>query len=176
MGRPPIRTTMVRPSAEPVQKKTRLRKNANQRSMLDIEPAILAIVRQDYGADLQWVTDSIHGKEEPGVRNDFEINAWEPVTPQMWNGLFDGMFTKRGHVGEINYGGLVLMWRPYELTEESQAEEARARYGALEAQQNMIKGGHIPGFSSGFEPHHPTAVARNVVERVVKPPMDIPRD
>lgn len=176
MGRPPIRTTMVRPSAEPVQKKTRLRKNAAQRSMLDIDPDILAVVKQDFGADLQWVTDTIHGEVQAGIRNDFEINCWEPVTPQMWNGLFDGMFTKRGHVGEINYGGLVLMWRPYELTEEAQAEESRARNGALEAQQNMIKGGHIPGFSAGFEPHHPTAVARNVVARSVRAPMEIPKE
>lgn len=176
MGRPPIRTTTVRSSAEAPQKKTRLRKNASQRSMLDIPDEMLARVKQDYGADLQWVTDTIHGKEEPGVRNDFEINCWEPVTPQMWDGMFDGMFTKRGHVGEINYGGLVLMWRPYELTEEARAEDAKARYAALEAQQNMIKGGHIPGFSSGFEPDHPTAIARNVVQRVVKPPMEIPKD
>lgn len=176
MGRTPIRTTTVRPSSEPEQKKTRLRKNAAQRSMLDIDQSILAIVKQDFGADLQWVTDSIHGKEEPGVRNDFEINAWEPVTPQMWGGLFDGMFTKRGHVGEINYGGLVLMWRPYELTEEAKAEEARARYHALEAQQNMIRGGNIPGFSAGFEPNHPSAVSQNVVSRTTRAPMEIPKD
>lgn len=176
MPRTAIRATTVRPSADPVQKKQRLRKNASQRSMLDIPDEILAKVRQDYGSDLHWVTDSIHGKEEPGVRNDFEINAWEPVTPQMWGGLFDGMFTKRGHVGEINYGGLVLMHRPYELTEESRAEEAKARHSALEAQQNMIKGGHIPGFSAGFEPDHPTALARNVVSRSVKAPMEIPKD
>lgn len=166
----------VREDNSPVAKKVRLRKNAAQRSILDIPDDMLAIVRQNYGADLQWVTDTVHGEVQAGVRNDFEINCWEPVTPQMWGGLFDGMFTKRGHVGEINYGGLVLMWRPYELTEESRAEEAKDRHHALEAQKNMIKGGNLPGFSAGFEPDHPTAVSRNVVARTIKPPMDIPRD
>lgn len=157
-------------------KKTRLRKNAMQRSMLDVPDEMREQVRQVYGADLQWVTDSIHGESQASMRNDFEINCWEPVTPQMWSGMFDGMFTKRGHVGEINYGGLVLMWRPYELTQEARAEESAARTNALIAQQNMIKGGQIPGMSPGFESEYPAAVRNNVFSREIKPPMDIPKD
>lgn len=175
MPRTAIRATTVRPSADPVQKKTRLRKNASQRSMLDIDSAILAKLG-DMGIDLQWVTDSVLGQPAPQSRMAFEINGWEPVNPQMWDGLFDGMFTKRGHAGEINYEGLVLMWRPMELTNEAKAEDRKARNDALEAQQNMIKGGQIPGFSAGFEPDHPTALARNVVSRSVKAPMEIPKE
>lgn len=175
MGRPPNRP-QVRENNSAPEKKVRLRKNASQRSILDIPDDMLARVRQEYDADLQWVTDTIHGDPQPGVRNDFEINCWEPVTPQMWGGMFDGMFTKRGHVGEIGYGGLVLMWRPYYLTEESRAEEAKARYNALEAQQRMIKDGNIPGFSAGFEPDHPSAVRGNMVSRTMRAPMEIPKD
>lgn len=176
MGRTPIRATTVRPDNEAPAKKTRLRKNASQRSMLDIPDDMLAKVRQDYGSDLQWVTDSVLGQATPQTRMGFEINAWEPVTPDMFGGMFDGMFTRKGHAGEINHEGLVLMYRPYELTEEANAEDAKARNNALIAQQNMIKGGQIPGMSAGFEPLHPTAISRNVVSRSVKPPMDIPRD
>lgn len=177
MGRPPNASRpQVREDNSAPAKKTRLRKNAAQRSILDIPDEMLARVRQEYDADLQWVTDTIHGETQAGIRNDFEINCWEPVTPQMWGGMFDGMFTKRGHVGEINYGGLVLMWRPYELTKESRAEEAQSRYAALEAQQNMIKGGQIPGMSSGFEADHHTAINKNVFSRSIRPPMEIPKD
>lgn len=166
----------VREAETPSQKKVRVRKNASQRSVLDIDPVILAKVKQDYGADLQWVTDSVLGQPAPGVRNSFEINAWEPVTQDMFDGILDGQFMRRGAPGEILFEGLVLMWRPYELTEEAQAEERQARAGALEAQQNMIKGGQIPGFSAGFEPDHPTALRGNMVSRSVRAPMEIPKD
>jgi len=174
MTRTSVRTAPVRATA-PQTKKVRLRKNASARSMLDLPADVMDKLHAD-GIDVQWVTDSVLGKEEPGVRQNFEINAWEPVTPDMWGGLFDGMYTKKGHTGEINYQGLVLMWRPMELTLEAQAEERAARNAQLEAQMNMIKGGNIPGFSPGFEPDHPVAVARNVLTRSVKAPMEIPND
>lgn len=165
----------VRTMEAPAQKKQRLRKNASQRSMLDIPEEILAKLGSE-GIDLQWVTDSVLGQPAAQVRMSFEINGWEPVTPDMWGALFDGMFTKRGHTGEINYEGLVLMWRPMYMSDEARAEDAAARNNALLAQQNMIKGGQIPGMSSGFEPDHPTAIGRNVFSRSVHAPMDIPKE
>lgn len=157
---------------EPATKKVRLRKNSGQRSLLDIDADLLAKVRQDYGADLQWVTDSVLGQAAPGIRSSFEVNAWEPVTQDMFGGIFNGLFMKKDQAGEILMEGLVLMWRPYELTEEARAEERAARDSALAAQQNMIKGGQIPGMSAGFEPDHPTAIQRNVFRRAVEIPKD----
>lgn len=175
MGRPPNTRPQVREAVEAPKKKSRLRKNSSQRSMLDIPQEILAQLGS-MDVDLQWVTDSVLGQPSPQSRMAFEINAWEPVTPDMWDGLFDGMFTKRGHVGEINYEGLVLMWRPMELTLQAREEDMQARNNALIAQQNMIKGGQIPGMSAGFEPEHHTAISKNVFSRSVRPPMDIPKD
>jgi hypothetical protein len=144
--------------------------------LLDIDADIVNGLKQQ-GVDLQWVTDSILGQAQPQTRMAYEINAWEPVTPDMFDGVFDGMFTRKGHKGEIVYDGLVLMWRPLELTIEAQQEERLARNAAIEAQQNMIKGGvGISGLAPGFEADHPTAVGRNVFSRSVKPPMEIPRD
>jgi len=174
MGRPP-RTTTLRPSNEAGEKKTRLRKGAAMRSLLDVPQDMLDKLTAD-GIDLQWVTDSILGQSSPQQRMAFEINGWEPVTGDMFDGMFDGMYAKKGHQGEINYEGLVLMWRPMELTIEAKQEEAQARNNQLVAQQNMIKGGNIPGFSPGFEPDHPTALAGNRISRSIKAPMDIPQD
>lgn len=173
----PLRQTPPRPAAAiaAAPKKVRLRKNASARSMLDLPADIMDRLKAD-DIDVQWVTDSVLGKEEPGIRQSFEINAWEPVTPDMWGGLFDGMYTKKGHTGEINYQGLVLMWRPMELTEEAKQEERAAQMGQLQAQANMIKGGQLPGFKPGFEPDHPTAVRGNKLTRTVHAPMEIPTD
>lgn len=172
-----VRATPARQEATPpAHGRVRLRKNASARSLLDLPADIVAAIRDQYGADLQWVTSEVLGKDEPAMRQSFEINGWQPVTPDMFGGIFDGMYTKKGHKGEINYQGLVLMERPMELTVEAMQEDRRARDGAILAQQNMIKGGVIPGMSAGFEPDHPTALPHNKFNRTVKPPMDIPSD
>lgn len=179
MARAPLRATPIREAADETKpKKTRLRKQAAQRSLLDIDAGIVDMIREQYETDLQWVTDSVLGQAAPQARMAFEINAWEPVTPDMFGGVFDGMFTRKGHSGEINYEGLVLMHRPMELTQEAKAEERNARDGAMEAQRNMVMNGIIPGLNSGngFESMHPTAAGKQVFSRKVTPPMDIPTD
>jgi hypothetical protein len=180
MPRAPQRATPIREAAveavPTTNKKTRLRKQAAQRSLLDIDRSIKEMVEQQYGSDLQWVTDSVLGQAAPQNRMAFEINAWEPVTPDMFGGVFDGMFTRKGHAGEINYEGLVLMHRPMELTEEAKQEERQARDGAMEAQRNMVMNGVIPGLVAGFDSQHPTAISKQTFNRTVKPPMDIPTD
>lgn len=180
MARAPARATTIR--EEPVAPKqahgkTRLRKNASARSMLDLPQDIIDVVKHQYGQDLQWVTDSVHGKAEAAMRQSFEINAWEPVTTDMWNNLFDGMYTRKGHKGEIEYGGLVLMYRPLELSDEAAQEERSARDGALEAQRSMITNGVIPGMAaSSYNPHNQKAIAGSSLVRKITPPMDIPTD
>lgn len=176
MARSPVRATAVRPDATAVEKKVRIRKGGSMRSLLDVPQDLLDKLTAQ-GVDLQWVTDSILGQPSPQSRMAYEINSWEPVTPQMFDGMFDGMYTKKGHTGEINYEGLVLMWRPMELTMEARAEESLARSNQLAAQQNMIKGGQgIQGLASGFEADHPSALRGNTVSRSIKPPMEIPRE
>lgn len=175
MARAPVRATNVRESTVQTTKKVRLRKNATARSLLDIDASIVNMLNEQ-GIDLQWVTDSILGQPSPQSRMAFEINAWEPVTPDMFDGVFEGMFTRVGHKGEINYEGLVLMWRPMELSIESRAEESKARHGAMEAQRNMVMNGVIPGLSPTFDANHPSALSRNTFKREVKPPMDVPNE
>lgn len=179
MGRAPLRATPIRETVDEAKpKKTRLRKQAAQRSLLDIDAGIVGMIKEQYETDLQWVTDSVLGQAAPQSRMAFEINAWEPVTPDMFDGVFDGMFTRKGHTGEINYEGLVLMHRPMELTEEANREDRQARDGAMEAQRNMVMNGVIPGLNSGsgFESMHPTAASKQTFSRKITAPMDIPTD
>lgn len=179
MGRAPLRATAIREPEDdkPVkQKKTRLRKQASQRSLLDIDADIVNLVKNKYESDLQWVVDSILGQAAPQKRMAYEINGWEPVTPDMFGGVFDGMYTRKGHSGEINFEGLVLMYRPMELTIEAQAEDAAARNSAMEAQRSMVMNGIIPGLGNGMEAMHPTAANKQMFNRSIKPPMDIPTE
>lgn len=179
MGRAPLRATAIREPVDetPVKaKKTRLRKQASQRSLLDIDDDIVNMVKEQYETDLQWVVDSILGQAAPQKRMAYEINGWEPVSPDMFGGVFDGMFTRKGHQGEINFEGLVLMYRPMELTVEAKAEDAAARNGAMEAQRSMVMNGIIPGLGNGMEAMHPTAAPHQKFKREVQPPQDIPRD
>lgn len=179
MARAPLRATSIRESAEekPVaHKKTRLRKRASQRSMLDIDADIVNMIRTQYDSDLQWVTDSILGQPAQQKRMSYEQNGWEAVTPDMFGGVFDGMYTRKGHTGEIEYEGLILMYRPMELTQEAQAEEAAARIGAMEAQRSMVLNGNIPGLGNGMESMHPTAANKQTFSRTVRAPMDIPTE
>lgn len=176
MGRTPIRATPVREPIEAGPVKTRLRKKASQRSLLDIDINIINKIRDDFGMDLQWVTHSVHGKEEAAMRQDFEINGWEPVDPNMFDRVFDGMFTRKGHQGEIQYNGLVLMYRPYELTEEAMAEDRQSRNNAMESVRRMITDGEIPGIGAGFSRNHPTARSETKFNRTVRAPIDIPTD
>ena len=175
MGRPPLEVSKIREALRGKEKKTRLRKGAATRSILDIPDDIINMLKAE-GIDLMWATDSVVGQPAPQERMAFEINGWEPVSGDMFGGLFDGMYTRKGDKGEIKCDAAVLMWRPYELTEESRAEESKARDNAIAAHVGMLKSGQLPGFSAGFEPDHPSAVRNNVVERTVKPPMDVPKE
>jgi hypothetical protein len=133
-------------------KKQRLRKNTSSHSPTDIPREMIPP-----DVDLMWVVDTVHGQPDFQMRNAFEVNAWEPVLPEMWGGRFDGMFTPKGHKGEINVLGQVLMWRPLELSIESRAEEATNARMAKFAIEQKLRNGDIDGMK--FDTQHKTARA-----------------
>lgn len=149
-----IRTSEVRTEAreEVRPKKQRLRKGIAQVSPTHIPREMIP-----EGVDLQWVTDSVHGQPDIQGRQSYEINAWEPVTADMFGGRYDGMFMPKGHKGEINVLGQVLMWRPLELTLEARAEEAAQARNATHAIETKLRNGQIDGVA--FDTTHPTARA-----------------
>ena|SRR3990167_3849522 len=153
-GRPPNAAKQVREHdvrAEPVRetKRIRLRKNIASESPTYIPKEMIPP-----GVDLQWVTDTIHGRPEIQSRISYERQGWQSVTGQMWGGLFDGMFMPKGHQGEINVLGQVLMERPLELTLEARREEQTAANAALRGAEARLRGGQIDGVK--FETQHST--------------------
>lgn len=104
-----------------------------------------------FGVDLQWVINSCTGQEMSYQRSEFERKGWQPVFPQYWDARWDGRWTKKGHTGEINTGGLVLMWRPMELTMQARADEKRKADMAMQAMDRDFKTRNLPGINSDDE-------------------------
>jgi len=126
--------------------------------------------------DLMWVSDTILGQPVHHERMKFEINAWEPVTPDMFDGRFDGMFMPKGYRGEINVAGMVLMWRPMELTLEAREEDRALARQAVQAEEASIRRGDIPGLDPNFADANSKAARANTrIVRTVEPGGEIPR-
>jgi len=84
--------------------------------------------------DYQWVTKSVMGDEGGRVRSDYvkmTMNGWEPIdasrVPQY--GIASG---------EVNIGGLVLMQRPVEMSEEARQEDIAKATGQVSTQINRL--------------------------------------
>ena len=161
------RQVEAEPVREPVRAKVRTRKGVGT-DRLYIAPEMIPA-----GIDLQWVTNAVLGQPAPQLRMAYEVNAWEPVTPDMFDARFDGMFMKKGHKGEIEVDGLVLMWRPMELTIEARMEERQAAVNAVNVQNNKLRGGHLDGVT--LDTQHPTARANTRVQREILSGGPIPK-
>lgn len=166
-ARAPIRQTEPEEIREPVRAKVRTRKGAGTDRLFIPQEMI------PDGIDLQWVTNAVLGQPAPQLRMAYEVNAWEPVTPEMFDGRFDGMFMKKGHKGEIEVDGLVLMWRPMELTLEARAEERGAASQAVNVQNSKLRSGHLDGVT--LDTQHPTARANTRVQREILSGAPIPK-
>lgn len=84
--------------------------------------------------DYQWVTKSVMGDDGGKTRSDFvrmAMNGWTPV---------DGSrLPQYGvEVGEINIGGLILMERPMEMSEEAREEDYVRATGQVSTQINRL--------------------------------------
>lgn len=138
--RAPIRTEAATPEPvrEPIRAKTRTRKGVGV-DQFNIPPELIPD-----GIDFQWNVDTVTGQPSVQERTRMEQQAWEAATITDFPFL-DGMFMRKGHLGEINVGGLVLMWRPLELTIEARAEEYQAARNARHVEERKITSGNVDG-------------------------------
>lgn len=169
--RPYVRRAAVRDeeaAREPTRPtKQRLRRGVGY-NLYDVPKPILEALWNDHGVDIQFNLDTVKGADGREIhdlpfavtRVGMEQQGWESVMPGMFDGLLDGLFTKKGHEGEILVGGQVLQWRPIELTLEARAEERSAAKQAIGTNEQRMKSGEIPGVDSSlFNPNHPKARA-----------------
>lgn len=167
----PVRAEEVR--VDPVRvKKVRVRKNDGTNPM-DLPREIMERFHAD-GIDLLWGPNTIHGQPDPTRHQQYEINAWEAVTPDMFGGVLDGLYMPRGYKGEITFGGSVLMWRPMELTLESRAEESQAARQALQTHQVKLRSGQIDNVT--MDTSQAPVRANTFVRREVVAGMPVPRE
>lgn len=167
-ARAPIREETAEPVREPIRAKTRTRKGVGI-DKFNIPQSMIPD-----GVDLQWNTDSVMGQPSMQERTAMEQQAWEAVTGDMWDGRFDGMFMRRGHKGEINVGGLVLMWRPIELTLEARAEELHAARTARNVEERKITSGNVDGVDQNvMDPNNPHARRMTFLNKERIPSMPI---
>jgi hypothetical protein len=155
-ARTPVRTDAqsAEPIREPVRAKVRTRKNVGSQSRYHVPAEWIPD-----GMDFQWNVDTVLGKPEIHERRMMEEQGWEPIDPSMepFKHL-DGKIVRAGHKGEINVDGLVLMWRPLDLTLEARAEELQAARHARYVEESKMAAGRPDGVNPDMlNPNDPKA-------------------
>lgn len=174
----PVRQEEVRAEPEireqPVKgaKKVRQRKGGMNRPPLDLPSDLLEWATAN-SIDFMWATNSVAGMPMPRERMKFEVNGWEAVTEDMFDGRLSGMYHPKGYKGEITYDACVLLWRPMELTMEARAEEAQAARLPTKVVDAKFRGGQVDGISESAQQHH-RARAVTKVEKEMLPGMPVP--
>lgn len=170
----PVRPDPIRAAPEvreEVRPKVRVRKQSGTNPM-DLPKELMDRFRSE-GIDLLWGPNTVNGMPDPARYQQYEINSWEPVHPNMFGGVLDGIFTPKGFKGEITFGASVLMWRPLELSIESRAEETQSARSAVRVHEAKLRGGHIDNVT--LDTFHPSARANTKLDREVLR-MPIPKD
>lgn len=167
-----VRAVETRPEpVRPEPKRVRVRKGG-----MGVEKLHIPKHMWPDGVDLQWIVDTIHGQPMYQERMGYEINGWQPVTCDMFQGRFDGMFMPRGHKGPISVEGMILMERPMELTNEARAEERNAAKQAVSVHERKIKSGQIEGATDLADTSHQSARANTRINKEMLSGVNIPRD
>jgi hypothetical protein len=164
--------------------KARQRRGEEGQNVYGIAPEILSRLWNDYGVDLQWNLDSVKGADGREILHDvpfatrvgMEQQGWESVMPGQFDGLLDGLFTRKDHEGETVVGGQVLQWRPIELTIEARDEERVRAKQNVGANEQRWKAGEIPGVDPKlFDPHNRHARAATTLTKTRVPTIPVPQ-
>ena len=173
-GRPRGRPRLARPSppaaAERPPVRPMMRARPNWEGMTPSEDSAdkLHIPRSMFpdGMDFQWVTDSVRGQGMSQHRATFEKRGWTPVHQADFEGRFDGMFMQRGADGEITHEGLVLMARPFAISQEAGLRDVTKARTQVQIKERAVTGGDMPGVS--LDSRHPSAVGSNRIGKSVE--------
>jgi hypothetical protein len=119
--------------------------------------------------DYLWTTDSILGQPQPQWRAKREKAGWRPVPAER----HDGMFMPKGHKGEINIDGCVLVERPLEYSIRAKQADTRRANEQVRAKEQQIRGGQVENVS--LDTQHPTAIRTNRVGKSYEA-IPVPKD
>jgi hypothetical protein len=118
-----------------------------------------------------WRTVSIKGAPATQEIADDEMRGWTPVPASR----HDGKIMPRGHVGNIELGGLMLKERPARAEAISRAASTRAANDQLNISRSMtgLMQRHSPNVNDLFDQADPAAKAASFV-RTERIPMGDP--
>lgn len=116
------------------------------------------------GFDLQWVTDSVWGRQETRHRARFERQGWVPVLCEDEIGCpLASLFMPASAQGEINVDGLVLMARPMAWSNKAKSMDQRRAFERVSIKERQMLSGDLSGITLAAD--HPTAVRSNIINR-----------
>ena len=124
------------------------------------------------GMDFRWVTDSVLGQPFAAHRSAAEKGGWTPVHPEDFDGRFDGVFTPKGHQGEIRMEGQCLMARPLHLSLQAKKRDRRAALEQVAIKEQAVTGGDI---NTTLDSRHESALRSNRIKKSVER-IQIPED
>jgi len=90
-------------------------------------------IRAPEGWTYEWKTKTVKNWEWTEHQVDLAQNGWEPVPASR----HDGLCMPRGHVGNIERGGQILMERDARLTAMARKSEKRAANEPVQNSRNM---------------------------------------
>lgn len=158
-GRPPLHHDDTH-AAIHVEPRTRKRKGGQALDQFAVDPSMIPP-----GMTYEWKRVSTLGARDPSYEVLLAEQGWEPVPVERHPN-----FMPTGYRGPIERGGLVLMERPVELTEEARAEAARDAFEVVRTKEEQL--GLTP--NGTLTRAHPTARANTYVNRSIEAPMPIP--
>lgn len=117
----------------------RSRKRKTHIDPYQIPPEIIPV-----GWVYQWCRQSVFNEPDLANMTHMRENGWTPVPCER----HEGMYMAPGHRGDIVRGGLILMERPKELSDEARAEEEMLARQQVEAQKQQLGLSMPDGFAS----------------------------
>jgi hypothetical protein len=143
----------------------------------EVEGSRMHIDRSEFpdGFDLQFVTKSIYGQEQPSHLAGFYRRGWEPVHGDDFDGRFAGRWTPVGHQGPIEIDGMQLVARDARWSKKAKEDDMRKAQGALAVKEARLRGGQIEGVGMDGGAQHPSALATNRVRKSIER-LQVPRD
>lgn len=88
------------------------------------------------GWTYEWKVKTVHNWEHIQHQVNLARNGWEPVPADR----HDGLYMPKGHKGNIEYGGQVLMERDARLTAQARQVDQRKARTQLQNSRNLADG------------------------------------